>query len=138
MRSALIDAGPLFALFDPRDAHHARYAGLVLSNPASFNLHSTWPCVVEACDMLGAPRRFRLLEWIALGGVQIFPFESQHLLDMLGWMERYTEPRKSEMDFADASLYWLANESGVTTVLTVDKADFSRYRLPDGQAFEIL
>lgn len=88
--------------------------------------------------MLGAPRRFRLLEWIALGGVQIFPFESQHLLDMLGWMERYTEPRKSEMDFADASLYWLANESGVTTVLTVDKADFSRYRLPDGQAFEIL
>jgi predicted nucleic acid-binding protein len=32
------------------------------------------------------------------------------------------------MDLADASLYWLAAETGVTEILTVDVADFSRYR----------
>ncbi|MFD2376433.1 hypothetical protein ACFSTJ_01840 [Ottowia pentelensis] len=42
------------------------------------------------------------------------------------------------MDLADASLVWLANETGVTAVMTVDHRDFSRYRLPDGRAFDIL
>ena len=42
------------------------------------------------------------------------------------------------MDLADASLVWLATETGVTTVMTLDARDFSRYRLPDGRAFEIL
>ncbi len=42
------------------------------------------------------------------------------------------------MDFADASLYWLAVESGITEIMTVDVNDFSRYRLPDGRAFTLL
>jgi predicted nucleic acid-binding protein len=42
------------------------------------------------------------------------------------------------MDFADATLYWLANETGVTSIMTLDVRDFSRYRLPDGRAFEML
>jgi hypothetical protein len=36
-----------------------------------------------------------------------------------------------------ASLVWLAADSGVTAVMTMDLRDFSRYRLPDGRAFEI-
>jgi len=35
-------------------------------------------------------------------------------------------------------LYWLAAETGVTELLTVDVADFSRYRLPRGKAFTLL
>ena len=42
------------------------------------------------------------------------------------------------MDLADASLYQLAADTGVTRIMTMDRRDFSRYRLPDGQAFEIL
>jgi predicted nucleic acid-binding protein len=42
------------------------------------------------------------------------------------------------MDLADASLYWLAAETGVVEILTVDVADFSRYRLPRGKAFTLL
>jgi predicted nucleic acid-binding protein len=44
----------------------------------------------------------------------------------------------AEMDFADASLYWLAAETGLTEILTVDVSDFSRYRLPRGKAFTLL
>jgi hypothetical protein len=57
---------------------------------------------------------------------------------MVRWMQRYTEPGKREMDLADASLYWLAVETGITEIMTVDVADFSRYRLPDGRAFVLL
>ena len=42
------------------------------------------------------------------------------------------------MDLADASLVWLASDTGVNRIMTLDVGDFSRYRLPDGQAFEIL
>jgi uncharacterized protein len=42
------------------------------------------------------------------------------------------------MDLADASLLWLAADTGVRRIMTMDVQDFSRYWLPDGQAFEIL
>ncbi len=53
-------------------------------------------------------------------------------------MRRYTAAPRTEMDLADASLVWLATDTGVTTIMTLDVRDFSRYRLPDGRAFEIL
>jgi hypothetical protein len=34
--------------------------------------------------------------------------------------------------------YWLAAETGLTEILTVDVSDFSRYRLPSGKAFTLL
>jgi predicted nucleic acid-binding protein len=42
------------------------------------------------------------------------------------------------MDLADASLYWLAAETGVTEILTVEVMDFTRYRLPGGKSFTLL
>ena len=68
----------------------------------------------------------------------MYTFEPHHLADMVRWMQRYTEPGKREMDLADASLCWLAAETGITDIMTVDAADFSRYRLPDGRAFVLL
>ena len=68
----------------------------------------------------------------------MYPFDSHHLGDMIDWMQRYSEQGKREMDLADASLYWLAVETGVTEIMTVDIADFSRYRLPNGRFFSFL
>ena len=53
-------------------------------------------------------------------------------------MRQYTETPRTQMDLADASLVWLAADTGVSTILTMDRRDFSRYRLPDGRSFEIL
>ena len=68
----------------------------------------------------------------------MYDFEPHHLGDIVGWMRRYTELGKREMDLADASLYWLAAETGIVEIMAVDAADFSRYRLPDGRAFVLL
>ena len=139
MRNVLIDAGPLIALFAADDQHHDRFdAQLRTLAEEGLRLLTTWPCVVEAACLLDAPQRFELLRWIEVGGVQVYPFEPHHLGTMVGWMERYTERGKREMDFADASLYWLAAETGVMDILTVDLKDFRRYRLPDGQPFNLL
>jgi predicted nucleic acid-binding protein len=139
VRNVLIDAGPLVALFASDDRHHERVDAQVASMAGEgLRLVTTWPCVIEAAYLLDPPHRFELLRWIELGGVQVYPFESHHLADMVGWMRRYTEAGKREMDFADASLYWLAVETGIVDVLTIDVADFRRYRLPDRQRFNLL
>lgn len=139
MRSVLIDAGPLIALFAVDDKHYQRFDRLVSDLSADgLRLLTTWPCVVEASYLLDIPQRFEMLRWIELGGVQVYPFEPFHLSDMITWMQRYTESNKREMDLADASLYWLAVETGIVEIMTVDRNDFERYRLPDGRAFLLL
>lgn len=137
MKIALIDAGPLVAIFDRVDPHHGRYNAMLADVSMPLRLYSTWPCIVEASHLLGAVSRLEMLKWVGLGGVQVFPFDPSALVDMTGWMLRYTEVPRSEMDFADASLYWLSGETGVSSILTLDVRDFSRYRLPNGRAFEI-
>lgn len=139
MRNVLLDAGPLVAVFSPGDRWRARYETLMADAARSgLRLLTTWPCIVEASHLLDPPRNFEMLQWIQLRGADVYPFDASHLDDMLVWMRRYTEPGKREMDMADASLYWLACETGVTEVMTTDRNDFERYRLPDGRRFEIV
>ena len=139
MQTALVDAGAMIALFDDADDFYERYTGIfkeLLSRRVQ--LVTTWPCVTEASYSLAPKNHLALLEWLQNGAVSIQNFSAADLQPMLGWMEQYTERSKTIMDFADATLYWLAIELKTTLVLSVDRRDFSRYRLPDGQTFEIL
>lgn len=138
MTVALVDAGPLVALFDPRSIAHRHYLALLARGQHTLRLHTTWPCVVEAAHFLSAPKRWAMLQWLGSGGAQVIPFDQTELLAMLPVMQRYTEPPRTDMDLADASLLWLAADAGIRTVLTIDVRDFLRYRLPDGRRFEIL
>ena len=141
MKTALLDASAMVALFRASDVGHAHYRALLDSQAPQYQqyqLHSTWPCVTEASHLLKGRDRLLLLRWIGHGAVQLFPLDAAELLELVPLMERYSEPPRSVMDLADASLYWLAQETGTTVVMTLDVRDFSRYRLPDGRSFEIL
>lgn len=138
MPAALVDAGPLVALFgvnQPRAPHYREL--LKKAGEELWSLATTWPCVSEATHLLGMPERFTLLRWIAASGIAVFPFGQDDLEEMVVLMRRYSQPR-TEMDFADASLVWLAADTGTNRVMTMDVHDFSRYRLPDGRVFELL
>jgi predicted nucleic acid-binding protein len=43
-----------------------------------------------------------------------------------------------EIDFTDATLIWLANKYRQQQILTVDKTDFSAFRLSNHQWFDLL
>lgn len=129
----------MIALFDLADQFYERYTGIfreLLSRRVQ--LVTSWPCVTEASYSLAPKNHLALLEWLQSGAVSVENFSAVDLQPMVGWMAQYGETGKTLMDFADASLYWLAIELKTNLVLTVDRRDFSRYRLPDGQAFEIL
>ena len=139
MQTALVDAGAMIALFDLADQFYERYTGIfreLLSRRVQ--LVTSWPCVTEASYSLAPKNHLALLEWLQSGAVAVENFSAVDLQPMVGWMAQYSETGKTLMDFADASLYWLAIELKTNLVLTGDRRDFSRYRLPDGQAFEIL
>lgn len=139
MSAALVDTGPLVAAFGAHQKQSAHYRALFKQAAGElWSLATTWPCVVEAGHLLDVPQRYTMLRWVAAGGVVVFPFKQEALEDMVSLMVRYTTLPRTEMDFADASLVWLAADTGVARVMTTDLRDFSRYRLPDGRAFEIL
>jgi hypothetical protein len=139
VRSILLDSGALIALFAADDRHHDRFDGeITRMSREGLRLLTTWPCVVEASHLLELPQRLEMLNWIGLGGAVVYPVEAHHLGDIVRWMRRHSEAGKREMDLADASLYWLAAELDIVEIMTVDEADFSRYRLPRGKSFKLL
>ncbi len=135
MNLALIDTGPMVALFDTNELANKHYTTLLSRN---WRLTTTWPCVVEVCHLLGANAVQRYLRWVSEGGVIVYPFDVSDLPELAEMMARYTAPPRTEMDLADASLVWLAQDTNTTSVMTMDVRDFSRYRLPDGRSFDIL
>lgn len=139
MAAALVDASAMVAVFGMHQARAQHYAELFqLAAAERWALSTTWPCVVEASYLLQPPQRYTFLRWIGAAAVSVFPFSQADLTEFIPLMDRYTETPRTEMDLADASLIWLAAQTGVCTVFTQDVRDFSRYRLPDGRAFEIL
>jgi len=43
-----------------------------------------------------------------------------------------------DIDLADAALVWLAEQAGIFRILTVDRRDFSLFRLKGGKKFELV
>jgi uncharacterized protein len=137
--AALVDAAALVAAFGVNQRHGAHYRDLLKRAAAeAWSLSTTWPCVVEAGHLLDVPQRYTMLRWVAAGGVVVFPLPQEAIEEMVHTMVRHTAVPRTEMDLADASLLWLAEDTGVLTVMTLDVRDFSRYRLADGRTFEIL
>lgn len=137
--AALVDTGAIVSLFGRDQPGRAHYRALFEQAAAQeWQLSTTWPCVTEAAFLLDTPARYSMLRWIAAGAIVVFPFPQEVLEEMVPVMLRDTDRPRSEMDFADATLVWLAHDTGVLRVMTTDVRDFSRYRLPDGRAFEIL
>jgi uncharacterized protein len=137
--AAIVDAGAMVMLFgrqEPRKAHFVQLFDQAASE--HWSLSSTWPCITEASYLLGLPQRYAFLRWIAADAISIFPFGQDALAGMVDMMRRYTEEPRTEMDLADASLVWLASDTGVNRIMTTAVRDFSRYRLADGRAFDIL
>lgn len=138
MKFVLLDASVMVSLFDDSERRHAHYARKIDEHASSHSLATTWPCVTEASYLLSPRNHMALLYWLGKGGASVINFDAADLPQFLPWMRRYSEQHKSLMDLADASLVWLAAHLDTQIILTEDRRDFLRYRLPDGRAFEIL
>jgi hypothetical protein len=133
VRSIIVDAGPLIALFRRRDKHHPRVKRFLSTNRA--RLVSTLPVITEACHVLNANGKIALLTWIGRGGLSLQPIGTDDLDEIAALIERYAD---REMDFADATLVWLGDLINTLDVMTIDRQDFLVYRSRGGKAFNLV
>jgi predicted nucleic acid-binding protein len=129
----LVDTGFLVALGRARDPCHRAAVKFLESN--AMPLVTVAAVVVETCHFLGVDARARMLEWIAADGPAVVDVPPASYPDLASTMERY---RERDIDFADAALVWLAEQSGQHAILTVDEGDFSRFRLKGGKRFRLV
>lgn len=134
----LVDTGPWVALFDPRDAMHERSRETLRSIRGK--LFTTVPVLTEAFHMLGpgslGSRRLR--ELLLKGGAAVWFMDQPALERAFELMSRYAD---HPMDLADASLVTAAETLQLKKVFTLDRSDFSTYRIRRGhssEGFEII
>jgi hypothetical protein len=133
----LIDAGPLLAAINRNDNWHARCAATLRHLDCAF--YTTLPALTEAMYLLrrytGAAGQAALWRLILRGDLILEHPTEPDLERMAELMARYAD---RPMDFADASLVAVAERLGLERIVTLDRNDFSIYRLHDRKAFVIV
>lgn len=134
----LLDTGPLVALFDPADDAHASCVEMLQGffEP----LATTVPVLAEAFYLLtpGSRGAANLIHFIADGGLTPCFLDAARLDRAFELMQQYAD---HPMDLADASLVAVAEAANVHKVVTIDRRDFSAYRIRRGhrlRSFEVI
>ena len=125
----LVDTAPLVALFDGKDHRHG-YCIQVL-HELDEDLVTTTPVLTEAFHLL-RPTTHRvsgLMDFVRQGGVGVLPLDDERLRRCFDLMLQYAD---MPMDFADASIVSAAEHFGTERVFTLDRKDFTTYRIRRG------
>lgn len=128
MRSSLIDAGPIIALFDKSDQYHSKV--LTFMKDYRGRLITTWPVVTEVCYMLDFSRETQLdfLDWTITGGIDIHNLNTWQIGGIRSYFEKYSD---LPADLADCTLLEVAEYENLNAILTLDR-DFTVYKLNNG------
>ena len=133
--NALIDTGATLALLDRTDRWHNlcvdafRHLRLpVLTSEA---------VLTEVFHLAGDSRHEIEAAWkfVRSGALTLGIIEHAELTHLHGLMSRYWD---RPMDFADATLVYLARRESLSVILTVDQADFATYRIEGKRQFRVL
>jgi hypothetical protein len=131
----LVDAGPLVALIHRDDRHHHACSEVLrtLTEP----LATVWPAFTEAAYLLGFSwaAQDALWEFVGRGALAFLPLDKQDAPRMRELMARY---REVPMDLADAALVRVAEREGLDRIFTLDRRDFSVYRLEGGESLALI
>ncbi len=133
MQRILVDTGFLVAFGRARDPCHSAAQAYLAG--CTKRLATVSAVVVETCHFLGLEARRALLEWLANDGPAVVEVPPQSYPELSRTMQRY---RERDIDFADAALVWLAEQTGNRSILTVDDSDFQAFRLEGGARFELV
>ena len=133
----LTDTGPLIALLDAGDTHHAACVKVVSGLPKA-PLMTTWACFTETMYFLYETGGYRYQErlWMMRreGRLVLLEITLAETDRMDALMAQY---RNVPMDLADASLVAVAESRGIRRLFTID-SDFYIYRLADGSTLEVV
>src|SRR5271169_4875075 len=119
--NGLIDTGAILALLDRSDRWHG--ACVDAFRQLRLPLLTSDAVLTELFHLVGDSRAEMEAAWkfAGSGALVLAPIEDAELPHLRSLMSRYCD---RPMDFPDATLVHLAKRESVTTILTVDHADF--------------
>lgn len=134
MRSILLDTGALVALLDKSEKNHE--ACKVFFREFKGKFITTEPVLTEALYLLGPSVSAQkiCIEFILRGGATLVPQSASSLVRAGELIGKYHDV---PMDFADATLVTLAEETGSTEIFTLDRRGFTVYRIHGKKTFDI-
>lgn len=134
-RQVLFDTGPLIAIISKDDhAHLLCFDTLKSITPP---LLCCWPVITEAAWLLrhsprGLQQLFTMLE---IGFVKLLPIDETSAPWLAAFFQKYED---QQPQLADACLMYLAEQEKLDTVFTLDRRDFSVYRLGGRRTLHLL
>ena len=131
----LVDTGPLVAIASTRDQHHQICVEQLRQTQPP--LLTCWPVITEAAWLLrnhGSAVE-HLLQSFDMGLLRLLMLDDMAPNWLAKFLRRY---RKMGAQIADGALVYLAEREGIDTVFTLDRRDFSVYRLGNGQSLRIV
>jgi predicted nucleic acid-binding protein len=132
---ALIDTGPLVALFHAADPYHQRCRAALAGLAAP--LLTCAPVLTEAAWLLRKrPDAFRaVIGGFGSGLFALLPLDGDDLPAVAAVMRRYED---AGLQFADATLVHLAEREGIRTVFTTDRRDLSLVRINRNRPLKLI
>jgi uncharacterized protein len=133
--NALIDTGAILALLDKKDRWHN--ACVDAFRRLRLPLLTSEAVLTELFHLVGDGRAEMEAAWsfVRTGALLVATIEDSELAAIHALMSRYWD---RPMDFADATLVYLAKRESLPTILTVDHADFETYRIEATRRFRVL
>ena len=124
--SALVDTGAILALLDRDDEWHRPCVEAF--NATLLPLLTTEAVLTEVFHLTKRDARDIQGVWTLLrsGSVKLAAITDEELPEIHSLMTKY---RDRPMDFADATLVYLAARESLSLILTVDHDDFETYRI---------
>ncbi len=132
---ALVDTGAILALLDRTDRWHPLCVRAF--KEMRLPLLTSEAVLTELFHLVGDSRREMEAAWrfVRSGALALAQIGHEELAPIHALMSRYWD---RPMDFADATLVHLAERESLSTVLTVDHADFETYRIQGRRRFRVL
>lgn len=133
--NALIDTGPLLALLDKTDRWHRICVSTI--RQLRLPLLTSQAVLTELFHLVGDSAYEVESAWrlVRSGAIMLGSIQESELPHLEALMYRYAD---RPMDFADATLVYLAKRESLATVFTVDHADFETYRIEGRRKFRII
>lgn len=124
MKSCLIDAGPLIALFDKDDKFHKSIMAFLRRYEG--RLYTTWPVITEVLHMLdfSVDTQIDFLKWIDRGALDVKQISAKDISRIIKLSDKYSNV---PMDLADATLIIIAELENIKEIISID-SDFYIYR----------
>jgi predicted nucleic acid-binding protein len=133
--NSLVDTGAILALLDRTDRWHGPCVEAL--RQLRLPLITSEAVLTELFHLVGDDRRETEVAWKFLrsGAVEQLTIDDSELPAVRSLMSRYWD---RPMDFADATLVYLAKRETLATIFTVDHSDFETYRIEGSQRFRVV